>query len=74
MQNTDEREQASRGIGINVGFALKPLLQNARALIVDATPRHIYSFNLARSGRFNRVKIAFANLEVVFDHLAERAQ
>ena len=45
---------------------------NAR-LVVDAATAHINRFDLGCGHGFDRVKISFANLEVIFDGVAETA-
>ena len=71
MQNADQREKATRSVVVNLGLALKSLLKHARALIVDAATRHINRLDLAGWQGFDRVKVTFANLKVVFYHLPE---
>ena len=74
MQNADQREEAPRGVDVQIGFALKPLLQDAGPLVVDAAPRHIDRLDLAGGELLDRVEIAFADLIVVLHDLPERPQ
>ena len=74
MQHADQREKATRGIGIYVGLTFKSLLQDAAAFVVDAATGHVDGFDLAGRQSFHRVEIAFAYLKIIFDHLPEWPQ
>ena len=41
---------------------------------MNSAARHVDGFDLAGRQAFHRVKVAFANLEIIFDDLAERPQ
>ena len=74
VQYADQREQAACGIDVDVCFALKPFLQHSRAFIVDTATGHIDCFDLAGGQGFDSIKVAFADLKLVFDDLPERAK
>ena len=74
MQNANKSEQATRRLFINIGFAIEALLQDPRAFVVNSAPSHIDGFNLAGREGLHSFKIAFANLKIVFYHLAKGAK
>jgi hypothetical protein len=74
MQNANKGEQTTRRLLINIGFAIEALLQDPRAFVVNSAPSHIDGFNLAGREGLHSFKIAFANLKVVFHHLAKGAK
>ena len=74
VQHTNKCEKPACRVDINNRFPLKPLLKYARAFHVDTATRHIDCFDLARGKRFDRIKVARANLEVVLNDLTKRPQ
>ena len=49
-------------------------MQHAGAFVVDAPPGHIDRLNLAGGQFLDRLKIAFADLEVILHHLPKRPE
>jgi hypothetical protein len=74
MQHAEQREQAPRGIEIDVDLALQARLQQRRAFVVQAAAAHVERFDLRRRRGADRLEIAFADQEIILDHAAERRQ
>ena len=46
VENANQCEEASCGVGVNIGFTFLTLLQDPRPFIVNTTPCHIDGLNL----------------------------
>src|ERR1700710_1048866 len=74
MQNGDQRKQPPRGFEIDPHLALQPFLQRARAFVVNAAAAHVDGFDAVRRRGADRLIIAVADHEIVFDDAPERRQ
>src|ERR1700756_3594316 len=74
MQDGDQREQAAGGFEIDPHLAFQPLLQRARAFVVNAAAAHVDGLDLVGSRGADRLIIAVADHEIVFDDPAERRE
>src|SRR6478752_10702381 len=72
VQDGDEREQPARGLEVDPHLALQPLLQRARALVMDAAAAHIDGLDLVRRRRADRLVVAVADHEIVLHDPPER--
>src|SRR6056297_368346 len=74
MQDADEGEETPRGVDVDLGLALQPLLHDARAFVVDSAAGHVDRLDLGGRQLLHGVEIALADLEVVLHDLPERAE
>src|SRR3954447_11291759 len=74
VQHADEREQAARGVEVDLDLFLQPLLEQIRALIVQSAPAHVDRLDLSRRCGADRLVIAVADQEIVLHDLAEWCQ
>src|SRR6202040_1787105 len=74
MKHGDQGEQPPRGIEIEGDLVLEPLHQQLGAFVVKAAPAHVDRLDLARRRGADRLVIALANQEIVFDEATERRQ
>src|SRR6056297_1464869 len=65
MQHADQREQASRGIVVDLRLAFQPLGQDARTFVVNPAPGHVDRFDLAGRHVLHGVEVAFADGPVI---------
>src|SRR3954452_6235065 len=74
VQDGDQSEQPAGGFEIDPHLAVQALLHGARPLVVDAAAAHVDGLDLVRSRGADRLIIAVANHEIVFDDAPERRQ
>ena len=65
-KDANEGEEASRGVGVDLGLALEPVLQDARALVVDAGGGPVSIASILEGGMvLTAGVVAFADLPVI---------
>src|SRR5665213_119484 len=74
VQHADQREQPARGFEIDPHLAFQPLLQRARALVVDAAAAHVDGLDLVRRRGPDRLVVTVADHEIVLHDPPERRQ
>src|SRR6516162_5330847 len=74
VQHADQREQPPGGFEIYPYLAFQPLLQGARAFIVNAAPAHVDGLDLVGSRGADRLIVTVADHEVVLHDPPERRQ
>src|SRR5690606_4174865 len=71
VQHADQGEQAPRRLGVEADLALERLCELFRALVVQAAPAHVDRLDTAGRGGADRLEIALADHEVIFDQPAK---
>src|SRR6185312_5080012 len=74
MQDAEQREEPARGAEVDHHALGQPLAQQLRAFVVQAATAHVDRLDARRAGRANRLEIALADQEIVFDDAAEWRQ
>src|SRR5947207_2582788 len=74
MQHADEREEAARGVGVELDLALEPRPQRLRPLVVDGAAPHVDRLDAARRTDADCLPVAVADQEIVLHDPAERRQ
>src|SRR5437870_2428135 len=74
MQDAEEREEPARRVEIDLDLAFQALFQKRRAFVVQPATPHIQRFYLVGRRIADRLEVAVADEEIVFDHAAERRQ
>src|ERR1041385_6046742 len=74
VQHADQREQAARGVDVDLHFVLEPLHQDTRAVVVDGAPSHVERLDLVRRRRADRLIVAVADRVIVFHDTAQRRE
>ena len=74
VENADQGEQATRSVDVKFDLAAETFLKNARALVVNASPRHVDRLDLARRKPLDRIEVTLADLVIVFHDLTKRSQ
>lgn len=72
MKAANQREKTPSRVVIELNFILKALAQDIGAFVVHAAARHIDGLNLRRGGIADRVVIALAQHEIVFNDFSKR--
>src|SRR5438874_6087456 len=65
VQDADQREQPPGSFEIDSYLALQPLLQRARAFVVDAAAAHVDRLDLVGRGGADRLVVAVADHEII---------
>src|SRR5437867_68400 len=72
VQDADQRKQAARGFEVDPHLALQPLLQRARAFVMDTAPAHVDRLDLVGRSRADRLVVAVADHEIILHNPTER--
>src|SRR3546814_1284712 len=71
VEHADQREQAPRGVEIDLDLAVETFDQHLRRLVVQRAARHVDGLDLLRGRRADRLIIAVADREIVADRPAK---
>src|SRR3546814_12528220 len=71
VEHADQREQAPRGVEIDLDLAVETFDQHLRRLVVQRAARHVDGPDLLRGRRAERLLIAVADREIVAYQLAK---
>ncbi len=74
MQHADQREQAPRGVEIDVDLALEPLHQDVRTFVVQPAPAHVERLDAVGRGGADRLVVAVADHVVVLHEPPQRRE
>src|SRR6185312_11884555 len=74
MQDAEQREEPARRAEVDHHALGQALAQYLRAFVVQAAPSHVDRLDARRARRADRLEIALADQEIIFDDAAERRQ
>src|SRR5688572_8697814 len=74
VEHADQREQAPRGVEIDVDLAVQCALQQLGRFVVDRAPGHIDGLDFMLGPCPHRFEIALADREIIADRAAEAGQ